>query len=595
MTAITHFCEYGWITPVRVDTRVLGVPGLLRGVRHRYAPVSFPEGTELLFLSLQFPHAHLNLRPSRPSLSLGANDVSNAFATSVGSGAINLKSAVAIAAVCEFSGAVLMGGSVAETIRKGIADLSEFEGEPEVLMYGMMCVLLTVAMWLLVATQMSLPVSTTHTTVGGVIGMSMVARGASSVAWGKDMDPTFPWFTGVSKIVASWIFSPILSAIAAAGLFVLIRGTVLRTKQPVRNSLIAFPIVVGATISLNIYLLLIKGTSARAGTDEWPLGVIMGTTFGVGSGAMILVAMAMPFLLSRIDTLTSQDSDKDLQAMEAAKKETGKKQQEEDELSDVPHDPERAWAGLDDGDVDLELESTTTASIDRRNWPVDWAKRYNASLAINTAEVVSRSNAKVQEIHENAEVFDPKAEKVFGYMQVFSACCDSFAHGANDVSNAMGPFAAIYGIYRSGLAQQESSVPLWILATGGFGMVVGLALLGSKIIKQIGMRLSKITPARGLCIELGAALVVIVGTKFGIPLSTTHCQVGATTGVAMLEGNSGVNWMLFLQVIMGWMVTLVIAAMGASAFTAQGLYAPHIHRDGMEEGFALGAASCNAP
>ena len=176
MTAITHFCEYGWITPVRVDTRVLGVPGLLRGVRHRYAPVSFPEGTELLFLSLQFPHAHLNLRPSRPSLSLGANDVSNAFATSVGSGAINLKSAVAIAAVCEFSGAVLMGGSVAETIRKGIADLSEFEGEPEVLMYGMMCVLLTVAMWLLVATQMGLPVSTTHTTVGGVIGMSMVAR-----------------------------------------------------------------------------------------------------------------------------------------------------------------------------------------------------------------------------------------------------------------------------------------------------------------------------------------------------------------------------------------------------------------------------------
>ena len=250
--------------------------------------------------------------------------MSNAFATSVGSGAINLKSAVAIAAVCEFSGAVLMGGSVAETIRKGIADLSEFEGEPEVLMYGMMCVLLTVAMWLLVATQMGLPVSTTHTTVGGVIGMSMVARGASSVAWGKDMDPTFPWFTGVSKIVVSWIFSPILSAIAAAGLFVLIRGTVLRTKQPVRNSLIAFPIVVGATISLNIYLLLIKGTSARAGTDEWPLGVIIGTTFGVGSGAMILVAMAMPFLLSRIDTLTSQDSDKDLEPWRLPRKRRGR-------------------------------------------------------------------------------------------------------------------------------------------------------------------------------------------------------------------------------------------------------------------------------
>lgn len=552
------------------------------------------EKEQLLFLLLRNPRANLNPPPSGPFPSLGANDVSNAFATSVGSGAINLKSAVAIAAVCEFSGAILMGGSVAETIRKGIADLSEYEGEPEVLMYGMMCVLLTVALWLLIATEMGLPVSTTHSTVGAVVGMSMVARGASSVNWGKDTDTTFPWFTGVSKIVASWIFSPVLSAIVAAGLFVIIRGTVLRTKQPVRNSLIAFPLVVGATVSLNIYLLLMKGTSSEAGTDEWPLGVIMGTTFGVGSGAMIIVAIAMPFLLTRIDTLTREDSDKDLRAVQAAEEKVGKGQQD-DELSDLPQDPERAWAGLDDDDVGVELESTTTASIDRRNWPVEWARRYNASLAVDTASVVSRSNAKVQEIHENAEVFDSKAEKVFGYMQVFSACCDSFAHGANDVSNAMGPFAAIYGIYRSGLAQQESTVPLWILATGGLGMVVGLALLGSKIIKQIGMRLSKITPARGLCIELGAALVVIVGTKFGIPLSTTHCQVGATTGVAMLEGKSGVNWMLFLQVIMGWMVTLVIAALGASAFTAQGLYAPHIHRDGMEEGFALGAASCNAP
>ena len=182
------------------------------------------------------PLSNATLRPrslahalrSSSSVLSGANDVSNAFATSVGSGALTLRDAVAIAAVCEFSGAVLFGGAVTETIRKGIADVAAYEREPEVLMYGMMCVLLAVGLWLLVATKLGFPVSTTHSTVGAVVGMSMVARGASSVYWGAETTRTFPWLTGLVKIILSWVFSPILSAAAAASLFVALRVLVLR-------------------------------------------------------------------------------------------------------------------------------------------------------------------------------------------------------------------------------------------------------------------------------------------------------------------------------------------------------------------------------
>merc|ERR1711988_435436 len=160
---------------------------------------------------------------------------------------------------------------------------------------------------------------------------------------------------------------------------------------------------------------------------------------------------------------------------------------------------------------------------------------------------------RVGEIHANAEKFDPQTEAVFRYIQIFTAICDSFAHGANDVANAMGPFMAIYVIYHQGEVGKSADAEddaYWILALGGVGIGVGLLTYGYKIMRAIGVKLAVVTPSRGFAIELGAAIVIIVGSYIGMPLSTTHCQVGATTGVALLEGGKGINgWVLAKTVV----------------------------------------------
>ncbi|CAN0011388.1 unnamed protein product, partial [Discosporangium mesarthrocarpum] len=189
-----------------------------------------------------------------------------------------------------------------------------------------------------------------------------------------------------------------------------------------------------------------------------------------------------------------------------------------------------------------------------------------------------KDDAHVSAIHDNAEIFDPRTEEVFKYVQVFTAICDSFSHGANDVANAMGPFAAIYVVYTAGVVESSSELgddAFWILAIGGAGIVCGLAIYGYKIISAIGVKISKITPSRGFAIELGSAMVIIIGSRLEIPLSTTHCQVGATAGVALLEGSGGVNLAVLGKAVFGWIITLIVCALTTSLLFAQGAYAPY--------------------
>ena len=151
-------------------------------------------------------------------------------------------------------------------------------------------------------------------------------------------------------------------------------------------------------------------------------------------------------------------------------------------------------------------------------------------------------NELVSSIHQNAQVYDARAEEMFKYVQVFTAIVDSFSHGANDIANAMGPFAAVYITWKDNEVKSKQDIGddmYWILAIGGVGIVVGLATYGYKVISAIGVKLTAITPSRGYCIELGAAFVIIYGTTQGWPLSTTHCQVGATVGVGLLRRPEG--------------------------------------------------------
>merc|ERR1719224_278846 len=199
-----------------------------------------------------------------------------------------------------------------------------------------------------------------------------------------------------------------------------------------------------------------------------------------------------------------------------------------------------------------------------------------SSLNTDVHEAV-QFDEKTLAVHKQAERFDKDAEAMFVYLQVFSACFDALAHGANDVANAVGPFATIFLLYQGnpiGSRQDMGDFRYLILGLGGIGIGVGLCLYGSQILRAIGVKLAVITPSRGFCIEMGSSTVVILGAYYGLPLSTTHCQVGATMGVALLEGMRGFNkWDMF-KTAFGWVFTCVFVGFVAGCLTAFGAYAP---------------------
>eukprot|EP00466_Bigelowiella_natans_P017859 jgi/Bigna1/39138/e_gw1.30.120.1 len=470
---------------------------------------------------------------------IGANDVANAFATSVGSKALTLKQAVLIAAFFEMAGAVLMGSHVARTIRKGIADHKCFEDNPALLMHGMMSVVAAVGIWLFVATKLELPVSTTHSTIGGIIFMTLTATSNSDcVIWYKPTD-TFPYFKGVSAVVLSWVLSPVFSAVVAGALFYIIRACVLRSDQAFLRSIYTYPLLVGLTLTLNTFYIIYKG-SKSIDLDDIELNVAVGAAFGVGGGAAIILIPFVTRLKRYVETLDF-----------AAK------------------DTEKGEPTIGNSN---KIEPIGSQSKPAKSFRDKLANGINKNL-----HLITEIDDTTKNIHKNAEVFDPRAEEVFKYLQVFTAMCDAFAHGANDVANAMGPFAATYIIWREGKVSKSAELgadAYWILGIGGVGIVVGLMTYGYHIVRAIGIKLAKITPSRGTCIELGSAAVIITGSRLELPLSTTHCQVGATMGVASLEGSAGINWWIFGKTVIGWVITLAIVGAMASLFFAQAVYAP---------------------
>lgn len=276
--------------------------------------------------------------------------MANSFATSVGSKTLTHTQAICMASVCEFLGAILMGSRVTGTIRKGIADIDYYVDSPEILMYGMLCVLVSVTSWLFAASRLGMPVSTTHSTIGAIIGMSMVAKGSDSIVWGSETSDEFPYLTGVSKIVASWV----VSAMSAMSMFQVLRMT--RVSQSYRRALFMFPVVTGMAMFINTFFVISKGS----------------------------------------------------------------------ELSDRYDDTERIVISLCIGVLSCFLSVAAIPLVKRR-----------------TGEV----------------------EGVFSMCQVLSAMCDSFAHGANDVANSIGPFAAIWSRYDSERSQRPI-VGIWCWRRG---------------------------------------------------------------------------------------------------------------------------------
>jgi len=484
---------------------------------------------------------------------IGANDVANAYATSVGSKAITVRQAVMLAAVFEFLGALLMGSNVSKTIRKGIADEGCFVDNPGLMIYGMTCVIISVAIWLILASYLELPVSTTHSCVGGVIGMAMMTRGTRCVIWNHTRNDygngttnmafeNFPWLDGVAEIVASWFLSPIASGVCAAILYGIVKFGVMKGDAYFRVR-IFFPLIVGAVVWINVCYWILKGTKgqcdrfrtcrlnreAKAGNLVPAMLVALWVAIVGGAVAGALV----PYLSKQIEAGDVVGANRAL--------------------------AERAAAGVrkEAAEADEERGAEPTEEKEKKT-----GASYISSMLDRDTHKDIDTDAKVAAIHDNMTRHDPRAEQFFRYVQIFTAIVDSFSHGANDVANAMGPFMAAYVAYKKGKVvskhEMDPGTTLWILALGGAGIVVGLATYGYKIMNAMGVKLIAITPSRGSCIELGAALVVIYGTGQGWPLSTTHCQIGATVAVGLFEGHQGVNKTLLLRACCGWIFTLVI-------------------------------------
>ena len=381
---------------------------------------------------------------------IGANDVANAMGTSVGSGAVTIKQAIVIAVIFELSGAILAGGEVTATIRKGILDAALFVNEPHLLVYGMLASLLAAGAWLLIASSFGLPVSTTHSIVGAIVGFGAVGIGVDAVAWSE-----------VFKIVISWIASPVLAGVISFTLFRSIQNLIIDTKNPFGNAKKYVPyymFLVGFVVSL---VTIFKGLK-HVGLS---FNALTSYSLSIGFGLLVTI----------IGTLM---------------------------IRNIHLDPD-----------------------------------------------------------ENKDFYFASMERIFGVLMIITAAAMAFAHGSNDVANAIGPLAAIYSVIESGGAIGSKSVlPLWILLVGGGGIVIGLITYGHKVIATIGTGITQLTPSRGFAATLAAAATVVISSGTGIPVSTTQVLVGAVLGVGLARGVAALDTRVINKIFLSWIVTLPAGA-----------------------------------
>jgi sodium-dependent phosphate transporter len=517
----------------------------------------------------------------------------------------------------------MQGSGVTSTIKSGIAKPESYVYAPELLMYGMLCALLSAGIWLALATFLELPVSTTHTIVGAIIGMSMIAAGADSVVWysaPKGGDNPFPG--GVVSIILAWFITPAMAALVAGLLFIFTKVVVLHARNPFKMSLVLFPLYTFITVWVITYFVIQKGVngwmknetytgsisdppscppggsptkdpkiSSKQATEDCQLKsldeidvTLTGCMIPDGTAAWIAAvtaAVCSLFVIAGLKLVVK------LVNKDMAHYEQSMAQKEAKEAGTI-EDGAGKEEGSEEQDSDDYLpgkpRGRTPAALTDMRRSRAW-KALTSGMEHDIHEV-AETDEKIKNIHAQAEVFDVKTEFSFKYLQVLTACANSFAHGANDVANAIGSFAAIYAIWNCFCAESKAQVPIWMFVIGGVGIVVGLATYGYKIMRALGVKMTKITNSRGYCAELTSSIVVIVASRYGFPVSTTQVITGAITGIGLAEmigaklrgqphPSSAYNWMLLLKFFCGWVATLVVAGLVSAAFTAQGIYAPY--------------------
>ncbi|MCZ6795673.1 MAG: inorganic phosphate transporter [Planctomycetota bacterium] len=459
---------------------------------------------------------------------IGANDVANAMGTSVGSGALTLKRAIIVAGILEFAGAVLVGQHVTGAIREDILPFEAFAATPDDYVFGMLASLLAAATWLLVATYFGLPVSTTHTIVGAVVGFGIVVL----PDWGFSTDPkqSIAW-AKMGKIVASWLVSPALSGSIAFFVFIIIQRRILYQRDLVTAARKMAPYFVFAVFFVITLVTLWKGLK--------PLKMDFSFWQAIGLASILSVGASFASipLIRRIRVERESEDDPSAQNPMVS-----------EELERL-ESRVRKLAVVATGDVQDGVETL---------------KKQIAKLKERVSDSASPRGSRwgTPELRT--------VERIFVYLQILSACAVAFAHGANDVANAVGPLSGVIHVLQKGVVsattQLDPLLGLGILAVGGVGIVLGLATWGRRVIETVGRKITELTPTRGFSAEFGAAVTILLASRFALPVSTTHTLVGAVLGVGLARGVSALNLRVIVDILISWVVTLPAGALLSIVF-----------------------------
>ncbi|KAF9916623.1 hypothetical protein BX616_003300 [Lobosporangium transversale] len=496
------------------------------------------------------------------SYGIGANDVSNSFGAAVGAGALNLKQAILIASICEFLGAFLMGSSTADTIKGGLINVSLFAEQPELLMLAMVCSLVGSSTWVLFASSRGLPVSTTHAIVGAITGAGIAGFGFSTVKWG-----------GVGTIVLSWVISPLVAGIVTAIIFIVTRFLILKHQDSLKRGLIAIPFYFAITIFINVFYIIFKGSPGLS-LSQLPIGAIIGISFGVAIVVFLWCNFFLKVYLRR--KLENEEPLRWYHCFYIYAVSTRIKAPEN--LEEIASDKEKA----NNTDEDTESDGTVNsglAALDNEDKPLSMFQRFKKKAFHGLNQDINAKTEDVENMHDKSTRYDSKTEELFCTLQVLTACFSSFAHGSNDVANAIGPLTTIYYVWKHAMVDVtgKSPVPVWILAFGGVAIDIGLLTYGYKVMATLGNNICYVSPSRGFSLSLGTSLTVLTCSKIGLPISTTHCITGATTSVGLCSGGGvkSINWKILGLIASSWILTLPAAALVSGCIFAIIINSPH--------------------
>lgn len=451
------------------------------------------------------------------AFNIGGNDVANSFGTSVGAKTVTIKQALIIAAVFELSGAIFAGAEVTKTIRSGIVIFPN-SLDPMLFVIIMLAALLSSGVWIFIATKKGLPVSTTHSIVGGIVGASIMMgllkfdgiQTLSMVKWSE-----------ILRIAISWVASPLLGGIVAYIIYSYIDKKILKPSEKLNDDL--KNIKKERKKFKEEYFLNLKTKSQEEQIKE------------LSAIALDEEEQENNFYRNKMKEFKDQEKDIDIYSILK---------------THMPIIACIAAAIISAMFLFKGLNNVSTLDILQNFWIIGIIGTISYVVTFAIVKIVKKTE------------LNKTTDRIFSWFQIFTASSFAFSHGANDIANAIGPFAAILDVLRNGTINANSPVPFAALAMFGIALVVGLWFLGKEVITTVGSKLATIRPTTGFSAELGASVVILLATQFGIPVSSTHILIGAILGIGVYNKNA--NWIMMKPIGLAWIITLPAAGIMAA-------------------------------